>query len=284
MMNQGAKKSRLFMALFLAGIGLLAVCGCSGYFAPWSAFQPPEYDLGSSAFVPDASPLSMPDSVAQGASSFSAAWYSFPALRDTTYSITLYPQFGNAVLGIFDTSTQSTIVSVKADTSLPPKATAVWVCGRSGTYYARVGCAVAGGLGSFGLSLKSFSAAYGGIVDAYEPDNAPAQATRISYTTAAVAEVFQIHRTAPGDTDWYVFSPDYAHIYVIRTVGNVDTRLCLMSANKDSVEISDDNSGGGENARLTWTCPYSSGSYARYFYVTGQSQGAYGISVVDQGF
>jgi hypothetical protein len=280
----------LAAALSIAACSLLALYGCSGYFTPWSAFQPSHYDLGSSAFAPDATPLAMPDSIDQSASPTSAAWYSFPAIADTTYVIALYPQFGKTVLDVFDTATQSAIVSVNADTSITPKATAFWICKRSGTYYVRIRCdsmSYDGSVpqpGPFRLSLKSFDAAYGQVVDAYEPDGTSNSATRISFTTGNAAEVLQIHRTAPGDTDWYVFSPDYAHSYAIRTVGNVDTRIYLMSANRDSVEVSDDNSGGGKNAELTWTCPYSSGSYSRYFYVTGQTAGAYGISIVDKGY
>jgi len=275
----------------MTGACFLALCGCSGYFTPWSAFQPVQYDLGSNTFAPDAVQLVVPDSVSRDERSQTpAAWCSFTAFKDTTYVATLYPQFRKGSFDLFDTSTQSSVVSVKADTGNAPRATIVWTCKKDGAYYLRIGCdsVTYGGSvptpGPFKVSVKTFDAIYGSIVDAYEPDGTPTLATRLSFTSGNAAEVFQYHRTAPKDTDWFVFSPNDAHTYEIHTVGNADTRISLLAQGKDSVEVSDDNSGEGKNARLFWTCPYSSGSYARYFFVTGLTEGAYGISIVDRGF
>jgi hypothetical protein len=141
--------------------------------------------------------------------------------------------------------------------------------------------------GPFWLSLKSFDAAYGAVADAYEPDSEKNLAARISFTSSNTNEVFQFHRLSVNDTDWYVFSPNYSRTYAIRTVGSADTKICVVSARGDSVIVSDDNSGGANNASLIWTCPYSPGFYTRWFYVTGGApgaSGAYGISVVEQTF
>jgi hypothetical protein len=274
----------------LASTVLLALYGCSGYFTPWSAFQPAEYDLGPSTLVPDSPLLAVPDSVDRGAGVAPVVWYSFAAFRDTTYVLTLYPKFGRATLGLFDTATQSSVISVKATIPSAVGVTMVWACKKDGTYYLRIGSdsvtfdGTVPFPGSFSLSLKSFEDAYGSIADAYEPDSTQNLAARISFTSGNAAEKFQYHRIAPKDTDWFVFSPDYAHVYEIRTVGNEDTRISLMAQGKDSIEVSDDNSGGGKNAKLSWTCPYSSGAYTRYFFVTGQTRGVYGISITDRGF
>jgi hypothetical protein len=289
MMHREARKSRLALSLYMAGAALIAVCGCSGYFTPWSAFQPIEYDLGTGTFVPEATPLLVPDSINAGAGLTAVTWFSFAASKDTTYVIKLYPQFDNAALDIFDTASQSSVASV-TDTSITTPVSVTWICSRTGTYYLSIRrdssdyYGYASGPGPFRLSLKSFETAYGSVIDAYEPDSIKSLATRISYISESGPELFQFHRLTENDTDWYVFSPNYAHTYVIRTVGNADTRICLMAQAKDTIEASDDNSGGGKNARLLWTCPYSSGLYTRYFYVTGATTGVYGISITDQGY
>jgi hypothetical protein len=289
MMRPVSKKTRKAAAFCAMAAVLVAFCNCSDYFTPWSAFQPSEYDLGSGTFVPEAVPVAVPDSICSGNASSSPVWYSFPALKDTTYCIVLYPRFGNAVLDIFDTASQSSIASV-ADTSASLPVSCVWISRRTGTFYLRIrrDSASYGGSvlfpGPFCLSLKSFSAAYGAVIDTYEPDSTRDRAAGISFSAGSNAEVFQIHRLAENDTDWYIFSPNYTRTYVLRTVGNADTRICMTAPANDSVVASDDGSGGGQNALLTWTCPYSTGSYARFFYVTGPSPGVYGISITERDY
>jgi hypothetical protein len=291
MMRQGENNVHTIMVLCAVAAVLVAFCSCSDYFTPWSAFQPTEYDLGSSSFLPDATLLSVPDSIESKAGQVRVVWYSFPANKDTTYVITFCPQFDNAVLDIFDSASQSSIESI-TDTATATPASAFWICRKSGTYYLRirrdtVSYYYAVMPGPFWLSLKSFDAAYGAVADAYEPDSEKNLAARISFTSSNTNEVFQFHRLSVNDTDWYVFSPNYSRTYAIRTVGSADTKICVVSARGDSVVVSDDNSGGANNASLIWTCPYSPGFYTRWFYVTGGAPGAsgtYGISVVEQTF
>lgn len=277
-------KAHQTAALLLAACMLCALCGCSDYFTPWSAFRQEKYDLGPSGSAPAATAMTVPDSVDNAAYLTSAAWYSFLASKDTTYVIMFYPRYGNAALDIFDTASQSVIVSV---TDSP--ATLFWICGKSGTYYLRVrqnpvsNGGASSGPGPFAISLKNFSDAYGATADVYEPDSTKSLATDIKFTKENETEAFQIHRIAPGDTDWFVFSPNFGRQYVLRTVGNATgIKISLLSLAGDSVVAGDVGSGGGQNARLTWICPYSSSSYTRYFYVTGLTEGAYGISVAEE--
>jgi hypothetical protein len=286
-MYRGTENAYRTAVLFLTALVLCVVCGCSNYFTPWTGFQPGEYDLGPGVFVPAATPLAVPDSAASDVSRQSAAWYSFPASKDSTYAIEFYPRYSNAVIDIFDSSSQSVIQSA-VDTSVTLPVSVFWICKRTATYYLRIRqdstlyYSSTPGPGPFAVSVKSFADAYGSAVDVYEPDNTQALAAPISFTTGNTAEVFQIHRIAPGDTDWYVFSPNYSYEYVIRTVGNVDTKICMLSQTGNLVVASDDSSGGGQNARLTWICPYSSGSYIRNFFVTGTTTGVYAISVSEK--
>jgi hypothetical protein len=286
MMPPASKKTRKTAAFCAMAAVLIALCNCSDYFTPWSAFQPYEYDLGPGAFVPEAPLLALPDSICEGTGASPSVWFSFQACKDTAYCIVLYPQFDNAVLDIFDTASQSSVASV-TDTSAVLPASCVWTSRRTGVFYLRIRRdsisygGSAGVPGPFCLSLKSFSAAYGTLVDAYEPDGTQGLAAGIPCITGNGAEVFQIHQLAENDTDWYVFSPNYPRTYVLRTVGNADTRICMMAPAGDSVVAFDDSLGDGQNARLTWTCPHSTGSYTRFFYVTGPSPGVYGISVTE---
>jgi hypothetical protein len=291
MMRQGENNVHTIMARCAMAAVLVAFCSCSNYFTPWSAFQPTEYDPGPSSFLPDATLLSVPDSINSKASQSKAVWYSFPANKDTTYVITFCPQFDNAVLDIFDSASQGSIGSI-TDTASATPVSAFWICRKSGNYYLRIRRDTVSYYhtvmpGPFWLSLKSFDAAYGAVADAYEPDSEKNLAARISFTSSKTNEVFQFHRLSVNDTDWYVFSPNYSRTYAIRTIGTTDTKTCMVSARGDSVVASDDNSGGANNAKLLWMCPYSPGLYTRWFYVTGGTPGAYGaygISVVEQVF
>jgi hypothetical protein len=109
--------------------------------------------------------------------------------------------------------------------------------------------------------------------DAYESDNSAASAKAI--TTDSVE---QSRNLTVNDTDWVSFSADSGTTYVIETFGTSNTVLALYGSDGTTVIATDNNSGDGSNAMVSWAC-LASGTY--YFTVTGfnGATGEYTVSV-----
>jgi hypothetical protein len=267
---------------WLAVLVALAACGCSDYFAPWSAFQLHTYGGNGAAYPVDATRLSVGDSVGGTVNPLGVQWYSFSANTDTTYVVSFCPRFAGT-LDIMDSGIGTAVLS-GSDTFSAGARSLLWTCWSAGTYYVRIkdvnSYYSSYSADTFGLSVKRFGAAYGSVVDSFEPDNARSLAAECPVGTAAGPEVFQLRRLTPGDTDWIFFSPDNSRTYTIRTVGVPGTKLCLTGIGGDTVLASDDNSGGGNNAKLVWASPYVASVVRCYFFVTGKTPGASGVYAV----
>jgi len=122
-------------------------------------------------------------------------------------------------------------------------------------------------------SYSSYFTINGVTPDAYENDNSAASAKAI--TTDSVE---QSRNLTVNDTDWVSFSADSATTYTIETFGATNTVLSLYGPDGVTLVTSDNNSGTGSNAMISWACP-ASGTY--YFLVTGFNgvTGAYTVSV-----
>jgi hypothetical protein len=109
--------------------------------------------------------------------------------------------------------------------------------------------------------------------DAYENDNSAASAKAI--TTDSVK---QSRNLTVNDTDWVSFSADSGTTYVIETFGTTNTVLSLYGSDGVTLLATDNNSGDGSNAMISWAC-LASGTY--YFTVTGfaGATGDYTVSV-----
>ena len=97
--------------------------------------------------------------------------------------------------------------------------------------------------------------------DAYEPDNSFFSAKSI--TTDSVE---QSRNLTINDTDWVSFSADSGATYTIETFGTTNTVLSLYGPDGVTLITSDNNSGSGSNAMISWACPASG---TCYFTVTG---------------
>jgi hypothetical protein len=97
--------------------------------------------------------------------------------------------------------------------------------------------------------------------DAYESDNSVATAKAI--TTDSVE---QSRNLTVNDTDWVSFSADSGTTYTIETFGATNTVLSLYGSDGVTLITSDNNSGIGSNAMISWAC-LASGTY--YFMATG---------------
>ncbi len=93
------------------------------------------------------------------------------------------------------------------------------------------------------------------IDDAYEPDERPSQAKPIK-----VGDPAQLHSLPGMDQDWFSFDAKTQTTYVIETTGNSDTYINLYDSTGSTFVASDNGSGTGLNAKLTWTCQ-TSGTY-----------------------
>jgi hypothetical protein len=109
--------------------------------------------------------------------------------------------------------------------------------------------------------------------DVFEYDGSPSFAKAI--TTDGVE---QSRNLTINDTDWVSFSADSGTAYTIETSGATNTVLSLYGTDGVTFIASDNNSGTGSNAMLTWAC-LTSGTY--YFTVTGfnGATGEYSVSV-----
>jgi hypothetical protein len=262
------------------GLGLLAVCGCSDYFTPWTAFNVRTYNGTEVGFPMDATPFTVGDSIEATVNSVGASWYSFAAAVDTVYVFGFYPNF-DGKLEVIDSSSGVVVLSFP-DSSQIISGRFFWTCAVSGTYYLHIRD-VSDSYNSgaqFGLLLKQFGAAYASLVDSFEPDSAKALASVCPVTIAGAPELFQFRRLTPLDTDWILFAPNSSHTYTIRALGGVRTRICLMTPDGDSVIACDDSSGAGKNAQLIWPCPYLSSFVRYYLRVTGAAPNASGVYAV----
>jgi hypothetical protein len=268
----------VLLGLFVFSV--LVACNCSDYFTPWTAFQKP--DLDPNRYPPDLSAaraLNLGDSIGpinlgQG----KINWYTIQAKKDSTYVILLYQQF-YAEYALVNSGDFANLVS-GSGYSYNRTPLIIWTCDTSDTVYLRIAGASSSDSGSYRLAMKNFQTVYGGSADPYEPDSRGSR-EEIYTTSPGNAEMYSIRMLTPGDTDWFYFSVYGSGTYTIKTVGNTDTKICLLSDNGDSVVATDDNSGGGMNAKLSMaTAIYS--YFNRTFYVTGGTagaSGAYGISI-----
>jgi hypothetical protein len=111
------------------------------------------------------------------------------------------------------------------------------------------------------------------IPDAYEPDNTPAQATRVTPPLTAQPHTYNYF----GDQDWLVFNAQPGTTYLIRTVNlspDADTVLTLWGSAGNLLAKNDDATPGGRSSAIVWTAP-TAGDY--YVMVTGYTP-AYGFS------
>ncbi len=157
-----------------------------------------------------------------------------------------------------------------------------WPCSSSGTYYVSVR--------DYGSSTGSYTvsvtASGGDPVDegeyTPEPDDDHADsasgATGLSTSGSAVSGQIEVS----GDADYFYFSAQSNHDYVIETTGSMDTYLRLYGTNGTSQLDSDDDNGEGNSAKIEWSCTSSGTHYAA---VTGfgSGTGSYAVSVRDTG-
>jgi hypothetical protein len=280
-------KKNIFL-YFSCLLWLSMFAGCD-FFSPWSAFNQPDYSalLAPQQAIPDAMTLYIGDSIRyKGFKANQTDWYGFTAHKDSTYVVKLFPGF-NAGVVLFKENDLKTLAS----NSIRSKDTGyiMWTCDSSGTYGLRVweDFTNAGSSYysySYFISLKSFNAVFKLITDIYEPDGKYSPTTLFPQPSSGTT-MYQVHRLTAHDTDWFSFTVRPASTYVIETSGGVDTKLYALSPGLDSVIASNDNSGGGNNARLTWTSPLTAGGKT-VFYVTGataQTAGTYAISMIMTG-
>lgn len=109
--------------------------------------------------------------------------------------------------------------------------------------------------------------------DVFEYDGSPSFAKSI--TTDSVE---QNRNLTINDTDWVSFSADTGGTYTIETFGATNTVLSLYGPDGVTLIATDNNSGTGANAMISWACP-ASGTY--YFTATGfnGATGEYTVSV-----
>lgn len=110
--------------------------------------------------------------------------------------------------------------------------------------------------------------------DSYESDGSSASAKPITTDGVAQNRTLTFH-----DTDWVSFNAVSGTTYTIQTTGTLDTYLYLYQTNGVTLITSDDDTGAGTNALITWACT-ASGTY--YFKVIGFSSrwmGNYSVSV-----
>lgn len=267
-------KRTLLLGLFV--FSALVVCNCSDYFTPWTAFRKPDLDPSHyPGIIPTARSLGIGDSIGpinleQG----KIDWYAIQAKKDTTYVISANAQF-DVDFVLVDSGDFSYLASGYFSTTGRPSPL-IWTCDTSKTVYLRI----AGPYSSYGpyqLTVKTFQTVYGNTTDIYEPDSR-SRGEEIYPTDLETVETYSMRRLDPGDTDWFYFSGYDSGTYTIRTVGNTDTKICLLSENVDSVVATDDNSGGGLNAKLSTSYV----NYDRTFCVTGgtsAASGVYGVSI-----
>ena len=255
---------------------LLVACNCSDYFTPWTVFQKP--DLDPNRYPPDlsaAKPLNLGDSISQAyLGEGKVDWYAIQAKKDSTYVLTLYVQF-DAEYMIIKSGDFSFISS--GTVSYNGSHTVIWTCDTADTVYLKVSGAYLSDSGSYRLTLKTFQEVYGNSIDRYEPDSKDNR-QEIYATYPGYMETYTIRTLTHGDTDWFYISDYTSGTYTIRTVGNTDTKIGLLAVSGDSVIATDDNSGGGMNAKLSFYSSY----YYHMFFVTGgtaAASGAYGILV-----
>jgi hypothetical protein len=267
--------------LGVAGLAMLAACGCSDYFTPWTGFQTHTYSGTQIGFPMDAAPFSVGDSIRETVSGAGANWYSFSASADTVYALGFFPTF-DGTLSIIDSSSGAIVFSFP-DSTNGAYGTAFWTCGRFGTFYLHVRDTSDFGEreAPFGLSLKTFAGAYGSVIDSFEPDSSKSLANECQVTPVGNQESFQFRRLSPGDTDWVYFLPAPGHTYRLSAVGTLRVRLALLAPGTDSTAMVDDSA--ASTASLRWTNPASLGLKC-YFRITGKSptaSGVYAVSVRD---
>lgn len=109
--------------------------------------------------------------------------------------------------------------------------------------------------------------------DAYEPDDEPNYASRISVGST------QTHSLSAGDVDWVFFEVSSSGQYTIETTGSGDTKMWLYQLNGSTLTQleSDDDGGDSLNAKIVRTL--SSGTYFVKVsaYSSSSSINSYGI-------
>jgi hypothetical protein len=140
----------------LFGMVVLAACGCSDYFTPWTGFTVHTYNGAQTGVPMDATPFAVGDSIGTSVTSIGTRWYSFPANADTVYIIGFYPTF-EGTLEIIDSASGATVFTM-SDSLFVTARTGIWMCGASGTFYLHVRdfSFSYGGARSFGLSVKKY--------------------------------------------------------------------------------------------------------------------------------
>ena len=112
-----------------------------------------------------------------------------------------------------------------------------------------------------------------GMPDTYEPDDSPSQAKPITVNGSAQTHNFYV----AGDNDWVKFWVTNGRSYVIETFnlgGFCDTYLYLYGANGTTLMAYNDDNGGGQASRISWTA-HADGYY--YIRVRHYSSSAYGL-------
>ena len=252
-------------------------CTCSDYFMPWTAFLKPDLNPGDYPLkMPNLRLLDIGDSIGQEfVGPGGTNWYAIPAKKDSTYVLALYEQV-DLQYTVIKAGTFS-LVTTGSGRTYNDFRPVVWISDTTDTAYVRISAAYSYDSGTYCLTLKPFQTVYGNSIDSLEPDSKTSPQQLYPIMTGD-AEFFTIRTLTPGDTDWFYFTSFSSDNYIIRTVGNADTKICLQSANGDSVTASDDNSGGALNAKLA-VPPMDA---VRYFFVTGgtgSTSGVYGVSV-----
>jgi hypothetical protein len=265
----------VLLGLFVFSV--LVVCNCSDYFTPWTAFQQPNLDPGSlPPEMPGLRTLNIGDSIGPAfVGPDKKNWYAIPAKKDSTYVLALYEQVDLEYM-VIKAGDFSVVTSGLGRTYFGYRPV-VWMSDTSDTEYVRISATYSYDSGSYCLTLKTFQTVFGNSIDSLEPD-ARTRTQQIYPFMSGDPEFFTIRSLSPGDTDWFYFTSFSSDNYIIRTVGNTDTKICLQSATGETVIASDDNSGGALNARLA-VPPLDA---IRYFFVTGgtaAASGAYGVSI-----
>jgi len=200
-------------------------------------------------------------------------WCEFVAVGGAEYVVETFDLDANCDthLTLFDTD-GTTVLDSDDDGGDGSASRIAWTATADGTFYVRarhLEGAVSGPDTGYSLRLTGTEASE---ADAYEPDDAAAEATPL--VAEAQAQTHNAHRQE--DVDWLWFTAVSGQGYVIETnhLGPQSDTLITLYEPDGTTEISADDDGGeGLGSRIAWTAPNDG---TRFVAVRQTSAAAYG--------
>jgi len=148
------------------------------------------------------------------------------------------------------------------------RAACVDLYGSSSTYCTNVTNA----LQAVEMNSTSICGKTSGMPDTYEIDDSPSQAKTITVNGSAQTHNFYV----AGDNDWVKFWGTNGRSYVIETFnlgGFCDTYMYLYGTNATTLMAYNDDYGGGQASRISWTAPADGYYYIRVRHYSSSAHG-----------